>query len=460
MTNHTIGLYDTDKQKKERISPDNGSHRTGRKVMEDYTLREMLKSRPFQELQILAGEEGLDAPVRYVGVLEAPDSVDFVKEHEFILTTGYIFSDQEEQLLQIIRQLHERRAAALGIKMFRYLNGLPEIARKLADECRLPIFFVPNKYSWHELIEPMILHIAAANARQGILDEDYEQLLWGMQHRREQQRNHLLGKNPLLQKGLALYKLMMGEPLKEGMDAAGELLEEEREFSPAMLIFKGEGRIEERITVYNPTVLKLLEKLKQKWEICGFTDTEGRLQLFIPVGKGEETGRIRLARSRKISAGVLKTVQGYFPDLEVQMGTGRQGCGLEEIRRRRMELEETMGFLRHQGIKEMSRQFLLHDLGMKLFFANSHIREFLKDFLKEYFEPIEQLEEDVRDRLMEAVRGYVGARFNTREAARELGVHHNTVRNRLEQFLNLTGLDLKNEEDLLLILLYLNLYNV
>ena len=32
-----------------------------------YTLRDMLNTRAFQELQVIAGKDGLDNPVRYVG---------------------------------------------------------------------------------------------------------------------------------------------------------------------------------------------------------------------------------------------------------------------------------------------------------------------------------------------------------------------------------------------------------
>ena len=59
-----------------------------------------------------------------------------------------------------------------------------------------------------------------------------------------------------------------------------------------------------------------------------------------------------------------------------------------------------------------------------------------------------------------AVRAYLEAGLNTREAARSLGVHHNTIRNRLEQFMTLTGLDLNRKEDLFLILLYFQFNDV
>lgn len=52
----------------------------------------------------------------------------------------------------------------------------------MADEYKLPIFFIPNKYSWHELILPLILNISAMNAEDGRLYQDYDQLIYNMQH--------------------------------------------------------------------------------------------------------------------------------------------------------------------------------------------------------------------------------------------------------------------------------------
>lgn len=534
-----------------------------------YTLREMMQAEPFCELQVIAGADGLDNAVRYVGVLEAPDSVDYVKEQEFVLTTGYIFADKTEQLLDIIRQLHRRRAAALGIKVFRYIQTLPEEARRLADEYRLPVFFVPNKYSWHELILPMILNISAMSEEEGGFYQDYDQLIYGMQHsqtiydfisragellqkpitlfnsqtmdamhypsdyrppageagrwqeilddeqarilqngkirycHRKKERVRILAvelqmpeyqylilwdspepgdlnrfnylvyslmlvsesmqnrremqKNRMLQKGLVLHRIFM-ENLKDGLQAGALEVDFDTHsvYSPAIVMFENmEGMTGERITVYNPVLVRLLELLYQKWEIHGFTNKKGRLHLLIPLGKEPGSAQRYLMESRKISATVQKSVQGYFPDLTVHMITGRFGAGLEEILRRHGELSNIAEFLHTQKKTDLPGLLHVHDLGLDVFFSYPQVQAYLEDFLKPYFDTVEELGTAPGEKLLEAARTYVSAGFNTREAARMLGVHHNTVRNRLEQFFNLTGLDLKRSGDLLIFLVYI-----
>ncbi|MFR2847623.1 MAG: PucR family transcriptional regulator ligand-binding domain-containing protein [Hungatella hathewayi] len=542
MTKRINKLYDTDKYTKEE----------GGRGM-PYTLREMMRTGPFQELQVIAGKEGLDNPIRYVGVLEAPDSVDFVKEYEFVLTTGYVFSNQTERMMEMIRKLHEHGAAALGIKMFRYVQTIPEEAKKLADEYRFPIFFIPNKYSWHELILPMILNISATGSEEGVFYQDYDQLIYGMQHSqtiydfisragellqkpllllnrmtgdmlqypsdyqlpvreagqwlklladgqgrllqngkvrycrpraavadesadgggRERERGFLadsltgflamelqmpeyqylilwdspepgninqfnylvyslmlvsesmqnrrrMQKNLILQKGLDLQGIFLeNRPEESRMEAMGVAFGETSAWTPALVRFAGkDGRMEERISIYNPVVVRLLEQLSQKRGIHGFTDKEGRLHLLILLGDNTWKARELLAASRKICAGVMKTVQGYFPDLTVQMTVGRWGSGWEGVKIRHEELCHTVESGKSQSVE--AGLLHIHDMGMGVFLANPQVRTYLDEFLEEYFEPLEELGPEVREHVVEAVDTYIRAGFNTREAARLL----------------------------------------
>jgi hypothetical protein len=51
-------------------------------------LEDLLKLQPLNKAQILAGEKGLKKPIDLFGVLEAPDSFNFVKNNEKHKTTG------------------------------------------------------------------------------------------------------------------------------------------------------------------------------------------------------------------------------------------------------------------------------------------------------------------------------------------------------------------------------------
>ena len=62
--------------------------------------------------------------------------------------------------MEIIRELHNRHAAALGIKMFRYIQDIPEECKALANQYDLPLIFIPSKFTWNDILNPLILNIS------------------------------------------------------------------------------------------------------------------------------------------------------------------------------------------------------------------------------------------------------------------------------------------------------------
>ena len=66
----------------------------------------------------------------------------------------------------------------------------------------------------------------------------------------------------------------------------------------------------------------------------------------------------------------------------------------------------------------------------------------------------------MQDNILETLKVYVECGFNYREAARILNVHHNTIRYRLEQFSDITGLEITDQDDLLTILICLQYHNL
>ena len=124
--------------------------------MSIFTVKNLMSLHPFDQSQVIAGFDGLDRNISYMGVLDAPDSVQFVKKDEFVMSSGFIFSDKEELAIEIISELCKRESSGIGIKMFRYISSLPEKALQIANDNNFPVLFVPNKYSWYELITPFI----------------------------------------------------------------------------------------------------------------------------------------------------------------------------------------------------------------------------------------------------------------------------------------------------------------
>jgi purine catabolism regulator len=124
----------------------------------DFTVRDMLKLEVLRNLKIVAGYRGLDKKVTSISFLDAPDAVNWIRGHEFIVTTLYLFRDTENQL-KLINYLAEKNVSALGIKLKRFVHDLSAEVIELANCRLLPLIIIPYEKAWIDLINPIMAEL-------------------------------------------------------------------------------------------------------------------------------------------------------------------------------------------------------------------------------------------------------------------------------------------------------------
>ena len=110
----------------------------------------------FEDFKVLAGEKGLNKNVSTVSIMDAPDIYNWMKGGEFLVTTGYIMRDNPLELKNLVIKLHENKAAALGIKVGRFIEKLPDEVKRTGDELNFPIIYVPKNYAFTDIINPVL----------------------------------------------------------------------------------------------------------------------------------------------------------------------------------------------------------------------------------------------------------------------------------------------------------------
>lgn len=124
---------------------------------------------PLAGCRLLAGQSGLDRVIESVGVLEAPDSVNWVRGGELLLTIGYFLERSSEQgLIELLQAAVARNAAALAIKLGRYVDGLSPVVIATAENLALPLIEVPFEFAWWDMIGPVLRHLFGRQA--GVLE--------------------------------------------------------------------------------------------------------------------------------------------------------------------------------------------------------------------------------------------------------------------------------------------------
>lgn len=533
----------------------------------NYTLQRLQQIHPFTEMQIIAGQNGLDNPIFFSGVLDAPDSVRFVREGELVLTSGYIFSSNIETLIDIIEELHKRKAAGLGIKMFRYIQDIPDAARKLADEYNLPILFIPNRFSWHDIMKPLILNVSAADDNDSQYSGIYNRLINSLRqsqtifdvlnnasgviqypltvinietmsllsypanfqlpielnsdalkkifsfeatvgsenvryyHESSPQELHLLvaelntkeyqflilwdtpspehpnkfnalmysmilisesiynlrnkQRDLIHKKNILLNELFTNEHSVRKKDAATLHIDPDLEYAPVLAVLTSKTKEKySDFSIFDTAIHSSFEQLNHRYNIHSCIDDNSAFHFLIPINKLWDTQYDIIMYSRQYGRRIQKLLQDSFPDRHVQLLIGSIAHHWEDIGTRHDEISRGLELLREK--KGADSVIHIHDLGASTLLMLPEVTAMLPDFYMEYFAPILELEAGIQANLLVTLKTYIEFGFSFREAGRVLNVHHNTVRYRMEQFSNLTGLDITQQEDLLIILICLH----
>lgn len=128
-------------------------------------VQNLLEHNFFEDFKVIAGQKGLGRKLTTVSVMDAPDIYKWMKGGEFLLTTGYIMKEEPILIRDLIVNLDKRGASALGIKLNRFIDELPKEVIEIADKLNFPIIYIPLKYSFVDIINPVLSEVVNNQAR-------------------------------------------------------------------------------------------------------------------------------------------------------------------------------------------------------------------------------------------------------------------------------------------------------
>src|SRR4051812_19613189 len=116
------------------------------------SISDLLALPVLQGAQLIADAGGRHRAVTRVNVMEVPDVLPYVRGGELLVTTGYAVRDEPARLASLVRELHLRGVAALGIKLGRYVDELPAAVGAVADELGFPVVRLADSTGYDELL--------------------------------------------------------------------------------------------------------------------------------------------------------------------------------------------------------------------------------------------------------------------------------------------------------------------
>lgn len=116
--------------------------------------------------EVLAGSDGLGREVSAVTVIDAPDGIQFIRGGELVLSTLFLYKGGVEDQITLIRDLHGRGAAGLGVKLERFVGTIGADVRACADQLCLPVVRLPGDLAWKDIINAVLQELLGRQARE------------------------------------------------------------------------------------------------------------------------------------------------------------------------------------------------------------------------------------------------------------------------------------------------------
>lgn len=112
----------------------------------DISVKQLIELNKRNGLKLVAGSKGIDNTIKNTIITDNPDYYDLLNSGEVIITTGYPFfvnKDDIEFQINTIKMLAKKDCAALAIKSKKYFDQLPINILETAELVGLPIIEVP-----------------------------------------------------------------------------------------------------------------------------------------------------------------------------------------------------------------------------------------------------------------------------------------------------------------------------
>lgn len=121
------------------------------------TVAELFKNPVMKKCYFLAGVEGAEKRlVSRVSIMDAPDSANWMRGEELLLTSGYAMRDNPLGINDLVMDLNSKKVSGLGIQLGRFINSLPEEVITTADDLEFPLFCIPVDYAFSDILNPVM----------------------------------------------------------------------------------------------------------------------------------------------------------------------------------------------------------------------------------------------------------------------------------------------------------------
>ncbi len=402
-----------------------------------------MKTQSFTGSKVIAGEKGLGRTVALFGMLDAPDSIDLVKPDEFIITTGFSIRENHILQLDIVRRLHEKKAAGLGIKMNRYIREFSQDILDFANACEFPIVSLPNSSTFYDLSSSIFF--LKANTSEKHADALAEE------------------------RTLFLRQLITSPPSAEVMSVRAERAG--LDFSGCYAVLLVESRTQDGARANRsmpPVLVKALQRFANRFSYPHHRISNGLLCLLVPLTTDDFSSNATRKHLCEIIARIRKDLEEGRHEWTVSIFAGAVAGSLFDVMRsyqtariaRAVENCDEQADEKDSGDIGGSFDRFYADLTVYCFLFNNIDAVTRAAYIDRYISPLVNAKGRADSDLLATLTAFLRSNRSNRKCAREMYLHENTIIYRMKKIQKICNLDFNKADDLLLIEAVVKLYEI
>lgn len=375
-----------------------------------------VKEKCNDEIELVAGEGGLENVVRWMHMVEGVEISHFLEGNEVAFTTGIALKDKDE-LFELIKDAYSRGASGIVINIGPYIDGIPQEIIDFCNQNSFTLFQMP----WHA----HMAHIMKFFAEEITLsDKRNMELISAVKNAVYFSGNYDLYVPALERYGYRIewsYCMAVCECTdREGNDADEATLESIKtaiENSMAMLmqgaiVFRMENQI---VMFFGNTDEKKIESAVNAAIRSLPSSLAGKVRMYTGIGRNTKSMRC-INKTFNIASKVAR------------------------LQKKRMVSEDAVSY---------------HNLGISRLFLTMDDIEIMREFYGEVLEPLVKYDELNHTDFVGFLRSYFTHGGSVRETAEGMYLHRNSINYKLrkiEEILNCNFSDINTKAQLLIAL--------
>lgn len=374
-------------------------------------LEQILRRLELKNCKLVAGHNGIKREVNYATVMEVPEVVKWIKEDSFLITSLYALKDNIEKQCQLIVDLSNNSCSCLAVKVGEYMTSIPEELKVIADEYNFPLLEVPPNVYYIDIIMLVMNLIFEDRDSNSIVKKFVKDIIFDIYDNEEMmvEKGKLLGIN-FDEDYFNTITVDFSESYKESKEKLNKAIDEAKKI--VKHICSNASDID-----YMPYI-----QMDKSISVIFYSSSCSKIKKYFELVKKEYLDKEDKEKNEE----------------NLYIGIGSLDSNIKGIKKSYFNSIETI-----KCGKIFKENHMIFD------YTDTEIYCILKDSISECAEKLRDLvwTKIKNEEIINTLVKYYQCDKNLEETAKKLFVHKNTIKYRLKKVKELTGLDVKVQED-------------